>query len=153
LVEVRFYIPPSEEDDEENAAAKLQQAILERSNIQGAGGEAIVTFPSDMGNFMYPRGRYEIQLYANMFRIHGTKYDHKMAYEDVIHYFLLERPDKTYVFIIGLSKPIRQGQQRYSYLVLQTTEDLGDAKVNMDPVSSSSSSSSSSGSGGGDGVE
>lgn len=134
-MEVRFYVPPAEGEDEENAAAKLQSDILERTNIQSAaGGEAIVTFPADMGNFMYPRGRYEIQLYANMFRIHGTKYDHKMAYDDVIHYFLLERPDKTFVFIIGLSKPIRQGQQRYSYLVLQTTDEPGEASVNLEEV-------------------
>jgi hypothetical protein len=38
------------------------------------------------------RGRYEINLYRAHFRIHGAKYDHKMAYEDVNNFFLLEKP-------------------------------------------------------------
>ena len=41
-------------------------------------------------------------LYANSFRIHGSKYDHKMAYDDIIHFFLLERPDHRWAFVIGM---------------------------------------------------
>jgi hypothetical protein len=48
-----------------------------------------------------------------------------MAYDDIIHFFLLERPDHRWAFVIGLKKPIRQGQQRYNYLVLQVRIRLG----------------------------
>lgn len=33
----------------------------------------------------------------------GSKYDHKMAYDDIIHFFLLERPDHRWAFVIGAS--------------------------------------------------
>jgi len=119
LVEVRFYIPPGEE--EESGAEVFQKNVLARTNVQASTGDALVTFAEDEGFFLYPRGRYVINLYANSFRLHGSKYDHKMAYDDIIHFFLLERPDHRWAFVIGLKKPIRQGQQRYNYLVLQVS--------------------------------
>ncbi|GAB5035313.1 fact complex subunit ssrp1 [Nannochloropsis oceanica] len=129
LVEVRFYIPPGEE--EESGAEVFQKNVLARTNVQASTGDALVTFAEDEGFFLYPRGRYVINLYANSFRLHGSKYDHKMAYDDIIHFFLLERPDHRWAFVIGLKKPIRQGQQRYNYLVLQTHDGVSEVTVNM----------------------
>lgn len=63
--------------------------------MQQKTGEAILTFSEQDGMFLSPRGRYEINLYRQLFRIHGPKYDHKMAYEDVNNFFLLERPDAS----------------------------------------------------------
>lgn len=45
--------------------------MLERTNVQSTTGDALVTFSEDEGFFLYPRGRYVINLYANSFRIHG----------------------------------------------------------------------------------
>ena len=77
LVEVRFYIPPGEE--EESGAEIFQKNVLSRTHVQATTGDALITFAEDEGFFLYPRGRYVINLYANSFRIHGSKYDHKMV--------------------------------------------------------------------------
>lgn len=37
-----------------------------------------------------------------------------------------EEASKTFFFVISLKRPIHQGQQRYSHLVLQTTDANGD---------------------------
>jgi hypothetical protein len=54
------------------------------------------------------------------FRMRGQKYDYKIKYDDISRLFLLPKPDDVHMaFVIALDKPIRQGQQRYQYLVLQ----------------------------------
>ena len=54
-------------------------------------------------------------------------------YDDINRLFLLPKPDELHmVFVIALDKPIRQGQQRYQYLVLQATKDPDEVTVNMD---------------------
>ncbi|CAN0122148.1 unnamed protein product, partial [Phaeothamnion confervicola] len=46
--------------------------------------------------------------------------------------YLLEKPDDRYwAFVISLDKPIRQGQQRYQHLVLQTTSEQREVQVHM----------------------
>jgi structure-specific recognition protein 1 len=63
----------------------------------------------------------------------GQKYDYKIKYDDISRLFLLPKPDDVHVaFVIALDKPIRQGQQRYQYLVLQTTKDPDEVRVNLD---------------------
>jgi structure-specific recognition protein 1 len=63
----------------------------------------------------------------------GQKYDYKIKYDDISRLFLLPKPDDVHMaFVIALDKPIRQGQQRYQYLVLQTTKDPDEVRVNLD---------------------
>lgn len=135
LVEIRLYVPPGE--NEENQAELLQKAILKQARIQTTVDKAIVTLPQSDCLFLYPRGRLEVNLYSTYFRLHGPKYDHRMPYDDVDRYFLLKKPDgaRTFFFVIKLIKPIRQGQQRYSYLVLQTGDDEYSIEVNLTKVS------------------
>ena len=46
---------------------------------------------------------------------------------------MLPKPDDVHMaFVIALDKPIRQGQQRYQYLVLQTNKDPDEIRVNLD---------------------
>ena len=55
-----------------------------------------------------------------------------LKYDDINRLFLLPKPDEVHmVFVIALDKPIRQGQQRYQYLVLQATKDPDEVTVNM----------------------
>ncbi len=69
-------------------------------------------------------------MYATFLRMHGEKYDYKIAYEDIDKLFLLHRPDGyTSAIVISLNKPIRQGNQRYPYLVLQTSREEFTVKV------------------------
>jgi structure-specific recognition protein 1 len=63
----------------------------------------------------------------------GQKYDYKIKYDDISRLFLLPKPDDVHMaFVIALDKPIRQGQQRYQYLVLQTNKDPDEIRVNLD---------------------
>jgi structure-specific recognition protein 1 len=67
------------------------------------------------------------------FRMRGQKYDYKIKYDDISRLFLLPKPDDVHMaFVIALDKPIRQGQQRYQHLVLQTTKDPDEVTVNLD---------------------
>lgn len=63
-------------------------------------------------------------MYSTFMRMHGAKYDYKISYEDVTCLYLLFRPDgATAAIVISLEKPIRQGNQKYPHLVLQTTRE------------------------------
>lgn len=63
----------------------------------------------------------------------GQKYDYKIKYDDISRLFLLPKPDDVHMaFVIALDKPIRQGQQRYQHLVLQTSKDPDEVNVNLD---------------------
>jgi structure-specific recognition protein 1 len=67
------------------------------------------------------------------FRMRGRKYDYKIKYDDISRLFLLPKPDDVHMaFVIALDKPIRQGQQRYQHLVLQTSKDPDEVTVNLD---------------------
>jgi len=63
----------------------------------------------------------------------GNKYDYKIKYDDISRLFLLPKPDDVHIaFVISLDKPIRQGQQRYQHLVLQTTKQQSEITINLD---------------------
>merc|ERR1711865_790058 len=138
LVSVRFYIPPDPESDPSDRSIKssaelLQQRIMKMANIRKTTGDVIVEFDMDKGSFLTPRGRYSIELYERFFRMRGQKYDYKIKYDDISRLFLLPKPDDVHMaFVIALDKPIRQGQQRYQYLVLQTNKDPDEVRVNLD---------------------
>jgi structure-specific recognition protein 1 len=60
-------------------------------------------------------------MYSTFMRMHGAKYDYKIKYDDISKLFLLHRPDgMSAAVVIALEKPIRQGNQKYPLLVLQT---------------------------------
>jgi structure-specific recognition protein 1 len=55
-------------------------------------------------------------------RMHGDKYDYKISYDDISKLYMLHKPDGvTAAIVISLEKPIRQGNQKYSHLVLQSS--------------------------------
>jgi len=138
LVSIRFYIPPDPEVDPADRTVKssaelLQQRIMQMANIRKTTGDVIVEFDLEKGSFLTPRGRYSIELYERFFRMRGQKYDYKIKYDDISRLFLLPKPDDVHMaFVIALDKPIRQGQQRYQYLVLQTNKDPDEIRVNLD---------------------
>eukprot|EP00536_Pseudo-nitzschia_multiseries_P001699 jgi/Psemu1/250897/estExt_Genewise1Plus.C_220028 len=138
LVSIRFFIPPDPEADPSDKTIKsnaelLQQRIMQMANIRKTTGDVIVEFDLEKGSFLTPRGRYSIELYERFFRMRGQKYDYKIKYDDISRLFLLPKPDDVHMaFVIALDKPIRQGQQRYQYLVLQTNKDPDEVRVNLD---------------------
>lgn len=131
-----MYIPPDLDADPSDktastAAEELQQKILEIANIRKTTGDVVVSF--DQCAFLTPRGRYTLELYDKFLRMRGQKYDYKIRYDDINRLFLLPKPDEVHMaFVIALDKPIRQGQQRYPYLVMQATKDTSEITVNLD---------------------
>ena len=133
-----MYIPPDQDADPADkeaatAAELLQQAIMGTANIRKTTGDVLVSFEQSKGAFLTPRGRYGIELYDTFLRMRGQKYDYKIRYDDINRLFLLPKPDEVHMaFVIALDKPIRQGQQRYQYLVMQASKDPDEVTVNMD---------------------
>lgn len=69
-------------------------------------------------------GRYEVEMFDKFLRMHGKTYDYKIAYRNVKSLFLLPKPDEVHaLFVVGLDPPVRQGQTRYPYLVMQFLRD------------------------------
>lgn len=136
LVQIRFYVPPETDVSDPNDATPaefLQKRIMEAAQIKSTTGEKIAEFPEHQGTFLTPRGRYAIELYEGYLRLRGAKYDYKIKYDDLSRLFLLPKPDEIhYAFVIALDKPIRQGQQRYQYLILQCTQEQAEVTINLD---------------------
>ena len=66
------------------------------------------------------RGRFDVDMYENSFRLRGKTYDYKIQYEHIKKFMLLPKPDDLHMLIvIGLDPPLRQGQTRYPFLVMQ----------------------------------
>ncbi|KAG5176109.1 hypothetical protein JKP88DRAFT_336294 [Tribonema minus] len=150
LVEMRLYLPDESEDDDgmevdedgeairkkdkkpRFTAETFHQAVMDRANIRDVKGSVLCELDSSLGTFLTPRGRYALEMYSTFLRMHGSKYDYKIQYEDINKLFLLEKPDDRYVaFVISLDKPVRQGQQRYQHLVLQASKVEETLNLNM----------------------
>eukprot|EP00978_Attheya_sp_CCMP212_P018909 scaffold52289_cov51-Attheya_sp.AAC.4 len=138
LVAIRLYIPPDPDADAADgdiptSAETFQKRIMKKANIKNTTGDVIVEFDEEKGTFLTPRGRYMIELYDTFLRMRGNKYDYKIKYDDISRLFLLPKPDDVHMaFVIALDKPIRQGQQRYQYLVMQTTKEHAEVTINLD---------------------
>ncbi|UZJ54955.1 hypothetical protein CBS101457_004275 [Exobasidium rhododendri] len=149
LVEMRFHIPGNVEkgsDDEnddneegeddqveqETAASAFHEAIKAKADIGQAAGDGIIMFKEVL--VLTPRGRYDIDMFPGFLRLRGKTYDYKVLYSSITRLFLLPKPDDIHVqFVVGLDPPIRQGQTRYPYLVLQFVRDEEmDAELNID---------------------
>jgi structure-specific recognition protein 1 len=63
-------------------------------------------------------------MYENSFRMRGKTYDYKIQYDHIKKFMVLPKPDELHFMIcIGLDPPLRQGQTRYPFLVMQFKKD------------------------------
>eukprot|EP01041_Mallomonas_annulata_P003551 gene3551-7066_t len=135
LVQIRFHFPhggDEDGDDDEPSLAEEFQSNIEKSITRSVTGHIIAEFDNEQGTFVTPRGRYGIQMYSDFLRMHGNKYDYKIQYTDIGKLFLLPKPDGQHsALVICLEKPIRQGNQRYQHLVLQTTMNDHTITINL----------------------
>lgn len=155
VVEMRLYVPGEVEDEGDDseedtkpdknldiiddeaeeerplAASVLYDRIREHAEVQETAGENICSFAEIM--FLTPRGRYELDMYKDSFRLRGASYDYKVSYSQVTHMFLLPRPDEIHtVLVIGVDPPLRQGQTRYPFLVAQfVTKEAIELELNV----------------------
>jgi structure-specific recognition protein 1 len=139
LVEMRFYIPgtavkkekaegaegeeENEEDaEEQNAANLFYETLMDKAEIGEVAGDTFATFLDVL--HLTPRGRFDIDMYESSFRLRGKTYDYKIQYSALKKFFLLPKPDDTHTLIVlGLDPPLRQGQTRYPFLVMQLKLD------------------------------
>lgn len=118
LAEVRFYVPNRQKEGETSNADllrnEIKKYIKDDENLQ----EKIYEF-SELP-FLVPRGKYDVAIYPNFFKLHGHTYNYKIKYANISKCFLLPMPDKTHlVFVMGYKKPILQGRTHYSYMLIQ----------------------------------
>ncbi|KAJ5874554.1 uncharacterized protein N7529_002984 [Penicillium soppii] len=146
LVEMRFYIPGTavkkekaegaedaegadgeeEENDEgaeeQNAANLFYETLMDKAEIGDVAGDTFATFLDVL--HLTPRGRFDIDMYESSFRLRGKTYDYKIQYSAIKKFFLLPKNDDTHTLIVlGLDPPLRQGQTRYPFLVMQLKLD------------------------------
>ncbi|KAG9252791.1 FACT complex subunit POB3 [Emericellopsis atlantica] len=136
LVEMRFYIPgmttkketegddaASDADEAEKSAATLfYDTLMEKADIGDTAGDAIATFLDVL--HLTPRGRFDIDMYESSFRLRGKTYDYKIQYEAIKKFMVLPKPDEMHCMLcIGLDPPLRQGQTRYPFVVMQFKKD------------------------------
>ena len=144
VVEMRFYVPGTtieqetttvknedgeEEqvvstnmDSEQSAAQTFYEQLKDKADIGQIAGEAIVSFGDAL--FLTPRGRYDIDMYASSLRLRGKTYDYKIQYDQIERIFSLPKPDEVHhLIILQIDPPLRQGQTRYPFLVLQFVKD------------------------------
>lgn len=146
LVEMRFYIPGTvpkddaegsdaegdKEDvdgqEQQNAANAFYETLMDKAEIGDVAGATFATFQDIL--HLTPRGRFDIDLYENSFRLRGKTYDYKIQYESIKKFFLLPKNDEMHTLItLGLDPPLRQGQTRYPFVVMQLKLD---DEVNLD---------------------
>lgn len=112
LVEMRFYIP------EEEDAKTVYEKVKARADTSAFAGESLCSF-NHMG-VTVPRGRYDVDMYANYIKLRGKAVDFKILYSSITRLFLLPKPDNVIVsFVMSLDPPIRQGNTMYPHLVFQ----------------------------------
>jgi len=137
LTEMRFYIPGTEKkskkggdnDDEAangeedvGAASLFYEQLMEKADIGEVAGETFASFLEIL--HLTPRGRFDVDMYEKSFRLRGKTYDYKISYENAKRFFLLAKPDDMHTMLcIGLDPPLRQGQTRYPFLVMQFKKD------------------------------
>ena len=78
-------------------------------------------------------------MYENSFRMRGKTYDYKVSYESIKRFMVLPKPDEIHQLIcLGLDPPLRQGQTRYPFIVMQfrleedVELDLNMSQANLD---------------------
>ena len=139
LMEMRFYIPGTttkkeadadgdggsdagDAEEEKSAVNLFYETLMERAEIGETAGDTIASFPDVL--HLTPRGRFDIDMYDSSFRLRGKTYDYKIQYDAIKKFMVLPKPDDMHVMLcVGLDPPLRQGQTRYPFVVMQFKRD------------------------------
>ncbi len=134
LMEMRFYIPgtttkkeaegedASDAEEEKNAVTLFYETLIEKAEIGESAGDTIASFLDVL--HLTPRGRFDIDMYDSSFRLRGKTYDYKIQYDAIKKFMVLPKPDEMHVMLcVGLDPPLRQGQTRYPFVVMQFKRD------------------------------
>jgi len=142
VAEIRFYVPGTQakgsrsdggsqksdaEDEGEDisSAQAFHNTIKERAEIGQATGDIILSFEEVL--VLTPRGRYDVDLYHDFFRLRGKTYDYKIVYSTILKLFLLPKDDLHVLFIVS---PLRS----LELLALISADSLSDGSGYSDPT-------------------
>lgn len=137
-----------EGEEEQNAANLFYETLMDKAEIGEVAGATFATFQDILHltprcvnrSFKFGmkllltlfllRGRFDIDMYENSFRLRGKTYDYKIQYQSIKKFFILPKNDEMHTLItLGLDPPLRQGQTRYPFIVMQLKLD---DEVNLD---------------------
>jgi structure-specific recognition protein 1 len=127
LVEMRLHKPAGGEDgDPEELVEQFRQSVMRY--VEGETDLPLVTLQEIL--CATPRGRYDIKVFSNRLAFHGKSYDYKVPFNTISRMFLLPHKDQRHIFfVLSIHPPIRQGQTRYPFIVL---ECLADDEVSLE---------------------
>ncbi|KAI6232597.1 FACT complex subunit SSRP1 [Aphelenchoides fujianensis] len=118
LCELRLHKPVANEG--EDAVEEFRQQVMR--HVEGETDVPLVTLTEVL--CATPRGRYDIKVFANRLAFHGKSYDYKIPFNTISRLFLLPHKDQRRVFLVlSIHPPVRQGQTRYSFIVLECLLD------------------------------
>ncbi|TPX35321.1 hypothetical protein SmJEL517_g02196 [Synchytrium microbalum] len=106
----------NEEGEAVSAARMFYETIKQNVDAGSLQGDSLMTFRDLL--CLFPRGRFDIDLYADFFRLRGKSNDYKIQYGSVKRLFCLRR-DLSDLLVLPLDPPIHQGQTLYYFLVFQ----------------------------------
>lgn len=100
--------------------------------------EVVVSFDLDVGTFLEPDGKYQVELCESGVRMRNHLFNGFFRYDNIVRAYLLphhvgETKDEceSKVFVIHLQEPVLKGKRSYKCLVLQLTKEPHDVDVDM----------------------
>ena len=111
LTEIRLFVP------NEELLNQLKEDISKRAS-GAVGGEKVCSLENLP--LVLPRGHFDLDFFASSIKMRGKSFDYAIKYSNINRAFVLMKPDGVHVaFVIGLDKPVRQGNTAYNFLCAQ----------------------------------
>ena len=111
LAELRLFIP------NEELLTQLKEDISKRAS-GAVGGEKVCSLENLP--LVLPRGHFDLDFFTTSIKMRGKSFDYAIKYSNINRAFVLMKPDGVHVaFVIGLDKPVRQGNTAYNFLCAQ----------------------------------
>ncbi|KAK0407736.1 hypothetical protein QR680_003557 [Steinernema hermaphroditum] len=123
LVEMRLHIPQDPDAaDDVDPVEEFKKAVMQFAGIEAEADQPICMLSQILCTT--PRGRYDIKVYPSYLSLHGKTYDYKIPLKTITRMFLLPHRDGRHMcFVLSVNPPIRQGQTRYNFLVLEFAKE------------------------------
>ncbi|CDW51994.1 FACT complex subunit SSRP1 [Trichuris trichiura] len=120
LMEIRFHVPSDATEDD--PAEEYKKKIVSKAGVIQETGKALAVLEQIL--CATPRGRYDIKIYPSFLALHGKTFNYNIPISSILGLFLLPHQDgRRMFFVIGLDPPIKQGQTRYNFLILELPKD------------------------------
>ena len=99
-------------------ADEFHNMIRRKAKIDESMGELICTVENL--SLIVPRGKYTIDLHKENMRLHGSTFNYRILYKDVVKAFILPMNDGIHTcIVVGFSRALRQGNTMYPYIIFQ----------------------------------